>query len=55
MHLRTLGHGFDWCADEVSFPVTTDVGPGLSGVIAGTTRVVWLDPSSGREPRPRAA
>lgn len=46
--LHTLGHGFDWCADRLDWPVTTDVGPGLTGVIAGSTRVVWLDPSSGR-------
>jgi citrate synthase len=46
--IHTLGHGFDWSADRVDWPVTTDVGPGLSGVIAGETRVMWLDPSSGR-------
>jgi len=44
---RTLGHGFDWRSDGVEWPVTTDVGEGLSGVIAGETRVMWLDPSSG--------
>jgi citrate synthase len=27
--------------------VTTEVGPGLDGVIATTTEVMWLDPSSG--------
>ena len=46
--IRTLGHGFDWSAGELAFPVTTDVGPGLAGVIAATTRVMWLDPTSGR-------
>jgi citrate synthase len=46
--IRTLGHGFDWRASELEFPVTTEVGPGLAGVIASTTRVMWLDPSSGR-------
>ena len=46
--IPTLGHGFDWSADRVDWPVTTDVGPGLSGVIAGETRVMWLDPASGR-------
>jgi citrate synthase len=46
--IHTLGHGFDWSADRVDWPVTTDVGPGLTGVIAGATRVMWLDPSSGR-------
>ena len=44
---HTLGHGFDWCAPSLQWPVTTDVGPGLSGVIAASTRVMWLDPSSG--------
>ncbi|TFG38232.1 MAG: hypothetical protein E4H44_04195, partial [Candidatus Aminicenantes bacterium] len=29
-------------------PVTTDVGPGLTGVVALETRVMWLDPSSGQ-------
>jgi citrate synthase len=48
VHIHTLGHGFDWSADRVDWPVTTDVGPGLSGVIAGETRVMWLDPASGR-------
>jgi citrate synthase len=46
--ISTLSHGFDWRDPELEFPVTTEVGPGLSGVIAGTTRVMWLDPSSGR-------
>jgi citrate synthase len=46
--MNTLGHGFDWSADRLDWPVTTDVGPGLAGVIAGETRVMWLDPSSGR-------
>ena len=48
MRINTLGHGFDWSADRVDWPVTTDVGPGLTGVIAGETRVMWLDPSTGR-------
>jgi citrate synthase len=48
MHLPTLGHGFDWCADHLEWPVMTDVGAGFAGVIAGTTRVMWLDPASGR-------
>ncbi len=45
--IHTLGHGFDWCAPSIQWPVTTDVGPGLTGVIAAATRVMWLDPSSG--------
>ncbi len=46
--IRTLGLAFDWCSGELDFPITTDVGAGLAGVIAGSTRVMWLDPSSGR-------
>lgn len=45
--LRTLSPDFCWQADQVTWPVTTDVGPGLSGVVAATTRVAWLDPASG--------
>jgi citrate synthase len=46
--LPTLSDAFDWRADRVEWPVTTDVGPGLSGVVAAATRVMWLDPSSGQ-------
>lgn len=46
--LKTLGHGFDWRVEHLDWPVSTDVGPGLRGVIAAATRVLWLDPSSGR-------
>jgi citrate synthase len=45
---RTLATIFDWRAADVEWPVTTEVGPGLAGVIATTTEVMWLDPSSGR-------
>ena len=44
---RTLSTSFDWRADDIQWPVTTEVGRGLSGVIATTTEVVWLDPASG--------
>ena len=44
---RTLSASFDWRADGVQWPVTTEVGRGLSGVIATTTEVMWLDPASG--------
>lgn len=44
---NTLSPSFSWRARELRWPVTTDVGPGLSGVIATTTGVMWLDPSSG--------
>jgi len=43
----SLSPAFDWRAEDVEWPVTSGVGPGLAGVIASTTRVVWLDPSSG--------
>jgi citrate synthase len=46
--LRTLSSAFDWRAPKIDWPVTTDVGPGLAGVVAAETRVMWLDPSSGR-------
>ena len=44
---RTLSSAFDWRADDIEWPVTTEVGRGLDGVIATTTEVMWLDPSSG--------
>jgi citrate synthase len=43
----SLSSEFDWRADDVEWPVTSEVGQGLEGVIAETTKVVWLDPSSG--------
>jgi len=46
--LHTLSDGFDWRVDRLEWPITTDVAPGLRGVIAAQTRVMWLDPSSGR-------
>jgi citrate synthase len=46
--LPTLSGAFDWRAERVEWPVTTDVGSGLAGVIAAETRVMWLDPSSGQ-------
>ncbi len=46
--LPTLSTSFDWRADQIDWPVTTDVGPGLTGVVALETRVMWLDPSSGQ-------
>jgi citrate synthase len=45
--LPTLSASFDWRAEKIDWPVTTDVGRGLSGVIATTTEVMWLDPASG--------
>jgi len=43
-----LSPAFDWRAVKIDWPVTTDVGPGLAGVVAAETRVMWLDPSSGQ-------
>jgi citrate synthase len=47
-NIKTLSTSFDWRADRIEWPVTTDVGPGLTGVVALETRVMWLDPSSGQ-------
>lgn len=44
---HTADPGFDWRAGELRWPVTSDVRPGLSGVVASGTRVSWLDPGSG--------
>jgi citrate synthase len=44
---RTRSAAFDWRVDNLEWPVTTEVGAGLSGVIATTTEVMWLDPASG--------
>ena len=43
-----MSSAFDWRADHLEWPVTTDVGPGFAGVVAAETRVMWLDPSSGQ-------
>ncbi|MCP4897014.1 MAG: citrate/2-methylcitrate synthase [bacterium] len=45
--LRTLSPAFDWRTNRLEWPVTTEVGPGLSGVLSTTTEVTWLDPASG--------
>ncbi len=45
--LETLGEGFSWRRDRLEWPLTTDVGDGLDGVVAAETRVCWLDPTSG--------
>ena len=45
--IRTLSTFYDWRSGDLRWPVTTEVGPGLSGVIATATRVMWLDPASG--------
>lgn len=45
--LRTLSGGFSWRLPEFSFPLTSEVGPGLQGVVACASRVSWLDPEAG--------
>lgn len=47
MTLRTRSGRFGWSAPGLEWPVETEVGPGLEGVIATATRVSWLDPWSG--------
>lgn len=47
-YIPTLSPSFDWRAERIEWPATTDVGRGLSGVIATTTQVMWLDPAGGR-------
>jgi citrate synthase len=46
--IKTISGSYPWqAADAIEWPVTTETGPGLRGVIACDTRVSWLDPSSG--------
>ncbi len=45
--IRTITGSYPWQAEAIDWPVTTEVGPGLGGVIACGTRVSWLDPEAG--------
>ena len=46
--IKSISGSFPWQADgPLSWPLTSEVGPGLSGVIACETEVSWLDPWSG--------
>jgi 2-methylcitrate synthase len=45
--IPTLSASFDWKAEAIQWPVATEVGRGLNGVIATTTQVMWLDPAGG--------
>lgn len=47
MLIPTCSPSYAWTEEDLSWPVTTDVGRGFEGVIAGTTRVSWVDPASG--------
>ncbi|MFH0882135.1 MAG: citrate/2-methylcitrate synthase [bacterium] len=44
---RTVDGYYDWREKTFEWPVTTEVGRGLNGVIASLTKVSWLDPASG--------
>jgi citrate synthase len=44
---RTRTGRFDWRLEALRWPVTSEVGPGLEGVVAATTRVSWIDPDGG--------
>lgn len=44
---NTLSDSFSWQADSVTFPITTDVGSGLSGVVACKTEIGSIDPVTG--------
>lgn len=43
----TVSAYYDWREDELEWPLTSEVAPGLRGVVANGTRVSWLDPASG--------
>ena len=46
--IKSISGSFPWQADEpLAWPLTSEVGPGLSGVVACETEVSWLDPWSG--------
>jgi len=45
--IKTVDGYYDWREPSFAWPVTTEVGRGLIGVIASTTKVAWLDPASG--------
>ena len=45
--IATLSPAFSWQQPPLEWPISTDVGPGLAGVIAAESSVAWLDPSSG--------
>lgn len=43
----SLSRDFDWRSKNVEWPVTTQTGPGFSGVIACETKVAWINPNTG--------
>ncbi len=44
---KTLSKSFTWKAKKVNWPVTSEVGSGLSGAIACTSKIGWIDPTTG--------
>ena len=44
---QTVSGFYHWRQSDFEWPVTTQVARGLSGVIANTTQLTWLDPASG--------
>jgi len=45
--INTISGNYPWIEEDFSWPVETEVGPGLQGVIASPTEISWLDPTSG--------
>jgi 2-methylcitrate synthase len=45
--LRTITGNYSWSEEKLDWPVTSEVGSGFEGVVASSTEISWLDPSSG--------
>lgn len=46
--LTTFDKTFKWTGPKLDWPVTTQTGPGMSGVIASETEIVWVNPHDER-------
>ncbi|MBZ0263901.1 hypothetical protein K8I28_04460 [bacterium] len=46
-NINTLSRDYSWCDPQFSYPVSTPVGPGLSGVIASASKVGRVDSNNG--------
>ncbi len=44
---NTINGNYSWSEDSLDWPVTSEVSAGFEGVIASSTEICWLDPSSG--------
>ncbi|MBD3166955.1 hypothetical protein GF324_10175 [bacterium] len=44
---KTITSAYNWREPSLTWPVTTETGPGMEGVIACETRVAWVDPAGG--------